>query len=101
MKKSGRVGKYWHELTPEEKKYLRDSGATVGWLVENIKQPPWCSYSKALMCQMGCWSLMSDKYEISEEFCGSGKCGYFVPEEKRHGYGGYTTKKEVQPDTGT
>ena len=96
MRKSDLVGKYWHELPSEVKKFLRESRVTLGWLVENIKQPLWCSYPRALVCQMGSWTLMRDKKQISEEFCGSGKCGYFVPEEKRYGYGGYTKKKKVR-----
>ena len=79
MKKSDLIGKYWHELTVEEKKFLRKKRVRVGWVVENLKQPDWCIYPNALACALGCWSLMGDSVKINKKFCKA--CDYYVKGE--------------------
>lgn len=80
MDKNELIGKYWHELTKEQKKFLRKSKVQIGWLVKSIRQPDWCAYPKALSGQMGCWSLMDDDIVIDKEFCKA--CDRFIGEDK-------------------
>ncbi|MFA5299346.1 MAG: hypothetical protein WC389_14245, partial [Lutibacter sp.] len=49
--------RYFHELEQSEIDTLIADKKTVGYIMENYKQPDWCNYSEALSMDMGCWSL--------------------------------------------
>ena len=79
MKKKDLIGKYWHELTIEQKEFLRKKKVKIGWLIKNLRQPDWCAYPNALGGQVGCWSLMDDNVIIDKKLCKS--CDHFIKEE--------------------
>ena len=71
--------KYFHELTQEEIDQLIEEKRTIGYILENFKQPKWCDYPEALNGQMGCWTLTdlgetNLRTKISEEYCKSCDC---------------------------
>lgn len=68
--------KYWHEISQEEIDKLFEDKATVGFVLENYKQPDWCHYPEALSGIMGCWSLMDKnlRTEISHDYCKTCEC---------------------------
>ena len=51
--------KYFHKEVDE---YVWEDfvkqGKTWKWLLDNYKQPNWCSYENALGGVFGCWSLL-------------------------------------------
>lgn len=66
--------RYFHELDESEIDSLFANKKTVGYIMENYKQPDWCNHPEALSMAMGCWSLcdMSKdglRTKISKEFC--------------------------------
>jgi hypothetical protein len=66
--------KYFHELSEEELKSLENK--TVGYVMDNYKQPDWCNYPRALSWGLGCWDLCSLDYPsvISKESCKTCDC---------------------------
>ena len=67
-------GSYFHELPQEDVDKLITEKRTVKYVVDNYKQPDWCSYPEALSMTMGCWSLCDLQKEglrtkISKDFC--------------------------------
>jgi len=66
--------KYFHELSQQEIDTLI-ADKTVGYILENYKQPDWCGYPQALSMAMGgCWSLCDlqkdgSRTKISIDFC--------------------------------
>lgn len=71
--------KYWHEIPQEEIETLIKEGATNQYIIDNYKQPDWCTYHEALMGRMGCWSLTDNtpdglRTKISETFCSTCDC---------------------------
>ena len=75
---------YFHEISQEEVDKLIADKRSVGYVMENYKQPDWCNYPEALSMTMGCWSLCDLKKDglrtkISKEFCKGcdcfGNCG--------------------------
>jgi hypothetical protein len=75
MKKNDSTSKrYFHELEQKEIDKLIADKKTIGYILENFKQPKWCNYHNALEGRLGCWSLMDLTKEglrtkISEEYC--------------------------------
>jgi len=74
------TNRYFHELEQTEIDTLIADKKTVGYILENYKQPDWCNYPNALKGQMGCWSLMDLskdglRTKISRDFCKG--CNYF------------------------
>ena len=71
----GAVGlSYFHEIPQEEVDKLIADKRSVGYVMENYKQPDWCNYPGALSMAMGCWSLCDLKKDglrtkINKEFC--------------------------------
>lgn len=66
--------KYWHEISQDEVNEVIASKKTYQFLVDNYKQPDWCSYPDALMGVMGCWSLTDNgpdglRTKVSHDFC--------------------------------
>ena len=66
--------RYFHELNESEIDSLFADKKTVGYIMENYKQPDWCNYTEALSMAMGCWSLCDLskdglRTKISEDFC--------------------------------
>jgi hypothetical protein len=71
--------KYWHEIPQAEVEELINSGATYQQVIDNYKQPDWCSYPEALMGVMGCNSLTDNspggiRGKICEAYCSSCDC---------------------------
>lgn len=71
--------KFWHEVPQEEIDKLIEDHKTIGYVMENYKQPDWCTYPNALEGQMGCWSLMNldkdgTRTMISHKFCKNCDC---------------------------
>lgn len=66
--------RYFHELPPEERKRIFESGITVQQLMDNYLQPKWCGYPQALSGKMGCWSLVDPDTKVSEEYCKDCEC---------------------------
>jgi hypothetical protein len=71
--------KYWHEISQEEVYKLIDENRTIGYIMENYKQPDWCNYKDALSFNFGCWSLCDimkngTRTKISTEFCKNCEC---------------------------
>jgi hypothetical protein len=71
---------YFHELPQEEIDKLISEGVTVGYIMDNYKQPDWCNYPEALSMSMGCWSLCDLskdglRTKISKDYCKG--CDYF------------------------
>ena len=76
---------YFHELSQQEIDKLISDKRTIGYIMENYKQPKWCKYPDALGGILGCWSLMDLqknglRTKISEEFCKD--CDEFMKTEK-------------------
>jgi len=66
--------KCFHELSQDEINTLISEKRTIGYVMDNYKQPDWCAYPNALNGHMGCWSLMDlgkdgTRTKISESFC--------------------------------
>ncbi|MHA2218084.1 MAG: hypothetical protein ACXACY_19285 [Candidatus Hodarchaeales archaeon] len=64
----------FHELPQEQVDKLIADKKTIGYIMENFRQPDWCQYHNALEGKMGCWSLMDLKKDgirtkISKEYC--------------------------------
>jgi len=67
--------RYFHELQEEERQAIFDKKTTVGEVVEQYKQPDWCTYPNALQGAMGCWSLlMGNVATEGETFCKTCDC---------------------------
>ena len=75
---------YFHEISQDEVDKLIADKKSIGYVMENYKQPDWCNYPEALSITMGCWSLCDLKKDglrtkISKEFCKEcdcfGNCG--------------------------
>jgi hypothetical protein len=69
--------KYLHTASNIQIGRLLDSGATIGQLMTEYKQPDWCGYPSALEGVMGCWSLMDlegIRKRISRKFCAGCEC---------------------------
>lgn len=71
--------KYWHELSQEEIDKIISDSVTNRFVVENYKQPDWCTYPEALMGVMGCWSLTDNstdglRTKISHDYCTGCPC---------------------------
>lgn len=45
---------YFHEISQEEVDKLIADKRSVGYVMENYKQPDWCNYPEALSMTMGC-----------------------------------------------
>ena len=72
--------KYITELSQAEYEHIKTSNETWGWLRENYKQPPWCDYPESID-PMGCWSLISWPWDITEQYCHNCDCfGLYKPE---------------------
>jgi hypothetical protein len=66
--------RYFHELSQDEIDRLIAEKKTIGYILENFKQPDWCNYPEALNWILGCWSLMDlsndgGRTKISKDFC--------------------------------
>jgi hypothetical protein len=57
---------YFHELNDEERNAVY--GTVASKVVQDYRQPDWCTYPEALGGHLGCWSLVSGLV-TSEEFC--------------------------------
>lgn len=67
--------KYLHELSLAERSKVLTAGKTYGELWDEYKQPEWCNYPEnAIHHKMGCWSLMSNKIVITEDYCSECMC---------------------------
>ena len=71
--------RYFHELEQTEIDTLIADKKTVGYIMENYKQPDWCNYPEALSMTMGCWSLCDLskdglRTKISKDFCKGCDC---------------------------
>lgn len=75
---------YFHEISQDEVDKLIADRKSIGYVMENYKQPDWCNYPEALSMTMGCWSLCDLtkdglRTKISKEFCKEcdcfGNCG--------------------------
>lgn len=71
--------KYFHELTEEEIKELVELKRDWKYVMDNYKQPDWCTYYEALAGVMGCWSLTDTaaqglRASISKKFCAGCDC---------------------------
>jgi predicted nucleic acid-binding Zn finger protein len=65
---------YFHEVEQSEVNKLITEGKSVDYVLENYKQPEWCSYHQALSMNMGCWSLCDLREnglrtKISRDYC--------------------------------
>lgn len=65
--------KYYHELTQAEIDALIESKITYGELAKLHPQPKWCTYTDAVMGEMGCWSLMIPG-KVNRDFCRKCEC---------------------------
>jgi hypothetical protein len=67
---------YWHELPQERIEELLGKGTTWGEVMENYRQPEWCTYPDALKGEFGCWSLTGGetRTKISHEYCNECDC---------------------------
>ena len=70
---------YFHEISQDEVDKLIADKKSIGYVMENYKQPDWCNYPEALSMTMGCWSLCDLKKDglrtkISKEFCKECDC---------------------------
>lgn len=70
---------YFHELTQSEINELIQDKKTIGFILENYKQPYWCNYPEALSMRMGCFSLcdLSEnglRTKISVDYCKKCSC---------------------------
>ena len=70
---------YWHELSQADIDKLIGK-VTNQFIMDNYKQPDWCTYPEALSGLMGCWSLGDatkdgSRTKISNKFCE--KCDYY------------------------
>lgn len=75
----GVTNRYFHELEQTEIDILIADKKTVGYIMENYKQPDWCNYPEALSMAMGCWSLCDLskdglRTKISKDFCKGCDC---------------------------
>jgi hypothetical protein len=75
--------KYFHELEQSEINTLIAEKKTIGYILENYKQPDWCTYPNALEGNMGCWSLMNllkegMRTKISKDFCKNCERFFFI-----------------------
>jgi len=62
--------RYFHEIDEQERQAIFDRNIPVREVVEQYKQPDWCTYRNALQGGMGCWSLLlGDVAKKGEEFC--------------------------------
>lgn len=73
------TNRYFHELEQTEIDILIADKKTVGYIMENYKQPDWCNYPEALSMTMGCWSLCDLskdglRTKISKDFCKGCDC---------------------------
>lgn len=70
------MSNYWHEISQDEIDTLIENKATNQFVVDNYKQPDWCSYPEALAGRMGCYSLLDRELrtKISPEFCKGCDC---------------------------
>ena len=73
------TNRYFHELEQTEIDTLIADKKTVGYIMENYKQPDWCNYPEALSMTMGCWSLCDlskdgMRTKISKDFCKACDC---------------------------
>jgi hypothetical protein len=80
MEKQKKVCRYFHELSQEEIDALIAEKKTVGYIMENCKQPDWCDYPEALSMAFGCWFLCDlskdgTRTKITKKFCKG--CEYF------------------------
>jgi hypothetical protein len=71
--------KYWHKLPQNKIDKIIEDGTTIKQVLEEYKQPDWCSYPDALGGMMGCWSLTDNgpnglRTKISPEFCKNCDC---------------------------
>lgn len=70
--------KYWHKLTPEERKEALDKAKNFGELRKEFKQPDWCNLYEALDFYQ-CWSLINIEDTVSKKYCEG--CEYFRKED--------------------
>lgn len=71
--------KYFHKLPQKEIDKLISEEKTVQYIMDNYKQPNWCTYPKALSMTWGCWSLCDLeknglRTRISKKYCGTCEC---------------------------
>lgn len=69
--------KYFHELSDKDIAKLLSKKRTWKYIMENYKQPSWCTYPEALSGIMGCWSLTDiskNRVKITDNYCNS--CEY-------------------------
>lgn len=76
---------FFHELSQSKVDELVNSHKTWGDIMEEFKQPEWCSYHNALEGELGCWSLVDIRQgglreKISPEFCKD--CDCFISKTK-------------------
>jgi len=82
------TNRYFHELEQTEIDTLIADKKTVGYIMENYKQPDWCNYPEALSMTMGCWSLCDLskdglRTKISKDFCKGCDCENKIMKAKR------------------
>lgn len=65
---------YWHEMSLVRRKRVLFSEISVGEFMRKYKQPRWCHYPDALAGVMGCWSLVSSRITVSENYCKNCEC---------------------------
>lgn len=71
--------RYFHRLSQKTIDLLLKSKVNIQYILDNFKQPNWCSYPDALSGVMGCWSLMDcredgGRSKISRNFCNKRDC---------------------------
>ena len=75
---------YFHEISQDEVDKMIADKKSIGYVMENYKQPDWCNYPEALSMTIGCWALCDLtkdglRTKISKEFCKEcdsfGNCG--------------------------
>mgnify|MGYP007069472104 CR=1 FL=1 len=74
------INSYFHEIPQSEVDSLISEKKTIGYILENYKQPDWCKYPDALAMTIGCWSLCDTQKDglrtkISRDYCAC--CEFF------------------------
>jgi len=71
---------YFHELPQEGVDKLLSEKVTEQYVIDNYRQPDWCSYPFALSMMWGCWSLCDRRTKISKEYCSD--CNFSLKESQ-------------------
>ena len=63
-------------MSREERRSLKDK--TWQYVIDNYKQPDWCTYPEALAGDFGCWSLVYSDHSAEGLFLVCKDCDYCV-----------------------